>query len=92
VIKRFRHKGLETLFKTGSAKGVDARLADKRRRMLSLPHSGPLPEAVQLPGYRLHQLKGDREGSWAAWVTGNYRLTFDLDGDDATNVDLVDYH
>lgn len=57
MIKRFRHKGLETLFKTGSAKGVDARLADKLRRMLSLLHSGPLPEAMQLPGYRLHQLR-----------------------------------
>jgi proteic killer suppression protein len=92
VIKRFRHKGLETLFKTGNAKGVGARLADKLRRMLSLLRGGPLPEAMQLPGYRLHQLEGDREGSWAAWVTGNYRLTFDLDGDDAANVDLVDYH
>lgn len=92
VIKRFRHKGLETLFSTGSTKGVDAQLAPKLRRMLSLLHSGPLPEAMALPGYKLHPLKGDREGSWAAWVTGNTRLTFEIDGDDATNVDLEDYH
>jgi toxin HigB-1 len=92
VIKRFRHKGLETLFLTGSTKGIDPSLAPKLKRMLSLLRSGPLPEAMRLPGYRLHLLKGDREGSWAAWVTGNYRLTFDIEDQDATNVDLVDYH
>jgi toxin HigB-1 len=92
VIKRFRHKGLETLFTTGSSKGVDAQLAPKLRRMLARLNDGPLPEAMALPGYRLHQLKGDREGSFAARVTGNWRLTFDIEGQDATNVDLVDYH
>ena len=92
VIKRFRHKGLETLFSTGSTKGVDPNLAPKLRRMLSLLHSGPLPEAMRLPGYRLHQLKGDETGRWSAWVTGNYRLTFEIDGEDAANIDLEDYH
>ncbi len=53
MLKRFRHKGLETLFLTGSAKGVDAGLAPKLRRMLALCPAGPSP----LPGYRLHQLK-----------------------------------
>jgi toxin HigB-1 len=92
VIKRFRHKGLESLFSTGSTKGVDAALADKLRRMLSRLNDGPLPEAMRLPGYKLHQLKGEREGSWSAWVTGNTRLTFDIEGEDATNVNLEDYH
>ena len=92
VIKRFRHKGLEALFSTGSTKGVDAGLADKLRRMLARLNDGPLPEAMALPGYKLHPLKGDRKGGWAVWVTGNYRLTFDIDGEDATNVDLEDYH
>jgi proteic killer suppression protein len=92
VIKRFRHKGLETLFLTGSAKGVDAGLAPKLRRMLALLHSGPLPEAMRLPGYRLHQLKGERAGCWSVWATGNTRLTFEIDGEDATNIDLEDYH
>jgi proteic killer suppression protein len=92
VIKRFRHKGLETLFKTGNTKGVDAQLADKLRRMLARRNDGPLPEARALPGYKLHPLKGDRAGSWAAWVTGNQCLTFDIEGEDATNVNLEDYH
>ena len=92
MIKSFRHKGLEALFETGKPKGVDAALAGKLRRMFLLLHAGPLPKAMQLPGYRLHPLKGDRKGRWAAWVTGNYRLTFEIDGEDAVNVDLEDYH
>ena len=47
---------------------------------------------MSLPGYRLHQLKGDRKGSWSVWVSGNYRLIFDIEGEDATNVDFEDYH
>jgi toxin HigB-1 len=57
LIKRFRHKGLEKLFWTGSAKGVDPALADKFRRMLARLNDGPLPDAMALPGYRLHPLK-----------------------------------
>jgi proteic killer suppression protein len=92
MIKRFRHKGLEALFRTGSTKGVGAHLAAKLRRALLRLNDGPLPEAMDLPGFRLHPLKGDREGVWSVWITGNYRLTFDIDGEDATNVDLEDYH
>ena len=44
------------------------------------------------PGYGLHQLKGDLNGSWSVWVSGNYLLTFDFEGEDATNVDFEDYH
>ena len=92
MIKQFRHKGLKALFSTGSTKGVDAAFTDKLRRMLSLLHSGPLPKAMDLPGYKLHELKGARKGTLAVWVTGNWRLTFDIEGEDATNVDLEDYH
>ena len=92
MIKRFRQKGLEALFRTGSTKGLDAQVAAKLRRMLVRLNDGPLPEAMSLPGYKLHQLKGDREGSWSVRVTGNLRLIFDIEGEDATNVDLDDYH
>jgi len=92
VIRRFRHKGLEGLFRAGSAKGIDAQLAAKLRRMLARLNDGPLPDAMSLPGYRLHQLKGDRKGSWSVWVSGNYRLIFDIEGEDATNVDFDDCH
>lgn len=65
MIKRFRHKGLEALFRTGSTKGVNPQLAPKLRRILSRLNDGPLPEAMALPGFRLHPLKGDREGVWS---------------------------
>jgi len=47
---------------------------------------------MNLPGYRLHQLKGERKGQWVVWVSGNWRLVFVFDGKDITDVDLVDYH
>ena len=92
MIKRFRHKGSEALFRTGDGRGSDAQLAEKLRRILLRLNDGPLPDAMSLPGYRLHQLKGDRKGSWSVRVTGNFRLIFDIEGEDATNVDLEDYH
>ena len=92
MIRRFRHKGLEGLFTTGSTRGVDAQLAPKLRRMLARLDDGPLPIAMQVPGYKLHQLKGEDRGRWSVWVSGNYRLTFGIEGDDANDVDFEDYH
>lgn len=47
---------------------------------------------MDLPGYRLHPLKGNRQGWWAAWVSENWRLPFSFQGSDAVDVDLEDYH
>lgn len=90
MIRRFRHKGLERLFTTGDTSGVDPRLAAKLRRMLILLDRGKDPSALNMPGYRLHPLKGNRNGQWAVWVSGNWRLIFAFE--DATRIDLVDYH
>jgi proteic killer suppression protein len=92
VIKRFRHKGLERFMLSEDLRGLDPRLIDKLRQMLSRLEDGPLPQALNLPGWKLHQLKGDMAGVWSVWVTGNLRLTFEIEGEDATNVDLIDYH
>jgi proteic killer suppression protein len=45
-----------------------------------------------LPGAKLHPLKGGRKGQWAFWVSSNWRFVFEFDGEDATNMDLIDYH
>ncbi len=92
MIVGFRHKGLERLFSKGIAKGVNAEFAPKLRRMLSVLNDSAEPQGMNLPGYRLHPLQGDRKGQWAVWVSGNWRLVFKFDGEDATDVDLVDYH
>lgn len=92
MIIRFRHKGLERLFTRGDASGVDPQLAAKLRRMLVLLHNASDASALSGPGYRLHRLRGDRGGQWSATVSANWRLVFEFDGADATNIDLVDYH
>lgn len=92
MIRRFNHKGLEALFLSGGAKGLDAQLAIKLRRMLARLNDGPLPDAMSLPGYKLHRLRGEREGTWSVWVSGNYRLTFEIEDGDATKVNFEDYH
>ena len=92
MIRRFRHRGLERLFARGDISGVNPQLAARLRRMLVLLDMGKDPLALNLPGYRLHQLAGDLKGQWAARVSANWRLVFEFEGEDATNVDLVDYH
>jgi proteic killer suppression protein len=92
MIERFRHIGLERLFRDGNPSGVNPQLAAKLRRMLILLDKGKDPSTLNLPGYRLHPLKGERQGQWSATVSGNWRLVFEFDGENATNVDLVDYH
>jgi len=47
---------------------------------------------MNLPGYRLHRLKGKRAGTWSVTVSGNWRVTFSFEGEDAFDVDLEDYH
>jgi toxin HigB-1 len=92
MIKLFRHKGLERLFATGDPRGINAQFAAKLHRMLTTLNEATGPAAMNIPGYRLHQLKGDRKGQWAVWVSGNWRLVFEFEGENATSVDLVDYH
>lgn len=63
------------------------------RILLTALNAASHPEQInQLPGARLHPLRGDRKGQWAVSVSGNWRLVFEFDGEDVTNVDLVDYH
>ena len=92
MIRRFRHKGLERLFRDGDTSGVNAQHADKLRRLLTQLNVSTSPAGMNLPGFRLHQLKGERRGEWAVRVSGNWRLVFVFNGEDATDVDLVDYH
>ena len=92
MIKSFRHRGLERFFASGNFKGIPARSADRIERMLDLLDACATPADMALPGFRFHALKGDRKGTYAVSVTGNVRITFSFKGDDATDVDLEDYH
>jgi proteic killer suppression protein len=93
MIKRIRHKGLERFFRTGGTRGINAQHAAWLRVLLTALNAAAGPDQMnQLPGTRLHPLRGDRTGQWAVTVSGNWRLVFEFEGEDATNIDLVDYH
>jgi proteic killer suppression protein len=47
---------------------------------------------MNAPGNNLHPLKGNLQGHWSATVSGNWRLTFAFEGEDAVLVDYQDYH
>jgi len=89
---RFRHKGLERLFASGDTRGVSADQAKRLRRLLASLSTATSPMNMNIAGYQLHQLAGERKGQWAVSVSGNWRLVFRFDGENATDVDLVDYH
>jgi toxin HigB-1 len=92
VIRRIRHKGLARFFEAGDTRGINPQHAPKLRRLLSVLNVATGPQNLNQPGYRLHPLHGDRAGQWAMWVSGNWRLVFSFEGEDAVDVDLVDYH
>jgi toxin HigB-1 len=92
VVQRFRHRGLERFFQSGDTSGINAQHAARLRRLLTSLNTSTGPAGMNLPGYRLHRLRGDRAGQWAVSVSGNWRLVFEFEDQDATNVDLVDYH
>jgi proteic killer suppression protein len=92
VIRTFRHKGLRRLFEAGDASGINAQFVAKLTRQLTVLHSSTSPEDMDLPGYKLHPLKGERKGQWSVSVSANWRLVFAFEAGDAINVDLVDYH
>ena len=92
MIRSFRHKGLERFFLDGSKSGIQPAHAAKLRLQLGRLDAASRPADMNLPGWRLHPLKGSMQGSWAVSVSGNWRLVFAFDGEHAVLVDYVDYH
>jgi len=92
VIRNFRHKGLHRFFADGERKGVRADLVEKVENILFVLNRAQEPGDMNLPGFRLHPLKGDRKGFWAVTVRANWRIVFRFEAGYAADVDLVDYH
>lgn len=92
VVVGFRHKGLRRLFETGSTRGIQSDHEKKLRRILAALDAADRPADLDLPSFRLHPLKGKREGQWSVWVNGNWWVTFRFDGHDVTDIDDVDDH
>jgi toxin HigB-1 len=92
VIRSFRHKGLARFFRDGSKAGIQASHASKLRLQLGRLDAAAGPADMDLPGWRLHPLKGGLKGLWSVSVDGNWRLVFRFEGEDAVLVDYMDYH
>ena len=92
MITSFKHKGLELFFTKGSYKGIPAQYGSRIERMLDRLDASKEAEDMDLPGYKFHPLKGNRGGEHAVTVTGNWRITFCFDGQNATAVNFEDYH
>ena len=86
------HKGLLAFFERGDARRIPTTLAPRIRRILSDLDAAVQPRDVDLPGYRLHPLTGDRRGQWSVRVSGNWRIVFRFVNREAVDVTLVDYH
>ena len=92
MIRSFKHKGLRDLFEKGSAKGVQPAHAKRLRLQLAALHTAVDVDDMDIPGYRLHQLKGTGKGRWSITVNGNWRVTFEFRDGDAYVLDYEDYH
>jgi len=92
MIKSFRHRGLEKFFTRGSKAGIQAQHAKRLKLILGRLHASTSPLDMNLPGLRLHELTGKRKGTWSVSVSGNWRITFLFEGEDAVLVDYEDYH
>lgn len=92
MIKSFKHKGLEKFYKTGTKKGIQAAHAPKLRMQLAALDTAHCIEDLDIPGYRLHPLKGSRKGLWSITVNGNWRVTFEFEEGHVYIVNYEDYH
>ena len=92
MIRSYRHKGLQQFAETGSKAGIQPKHAARLRRLLTALDVASRPEDMNAPGNNLHALKGNLAGHWSVSVSGNWRLTFLFEGEDAVLVDYQDYH
>lgn len=92
VIKSFRHKGVERFFLKGIKSGIQAAHAAGLARQLQRLDVAQRPQDMNVPGWKPHPLKGAQKGHWSVWVSGNWRLTFRFEGEDAVLVDYQDDH
>ena len=92
MIRTFRHRGLEAYFRRDDASKLSADLVARIKRRLDRLETSKQPRDMNLPGFDFHSLKGRLRGVYAVSVSGNWRITFRFEGEDAVDVNLEDYH
>ncbi len=92
MIKSFAHKGLYKFFTTGSTAGIQVKHISRLQVILTFLNEAEEVSDMNLPGFKLHQLKGDKQELWSVWVNGNWRITLRFEDGNAYIVNYVDYH
>lgn len=92
MIKSFRHKGLKRFYETGSTSGIQSGHAKRLRMQLAALDTATVIDDMDIPGFRLHPLKGRSKGRWSTVVSGKWRLTFEFRDGNAYVLDYEDYH
>ena len=93
IIRTVRHKGLKRLLEEDDERGIRRDQATRIRNVLAaLISAADLDGVKGPPGWRIHQLSGQRSGTWSISVSGNWRITFEVIDGEITNLDLEDYH
>ena len=92
VIKSFRHAGLRNFFERGTKAGIQPHHASRLKRQLAQLNVAKDPNDMKVPGWDCHPLKPPLEGHYGVSVSGNWRMTFTFEAEDAILVDYLDYH
>jgi proteic killer suppression protein len=92
MIRSFKHRGLKRLYERDDRSGIRPDFADTIQEILTVLDDAASPQELDLPGYRLHPLKGDLNGFWSVTVRANWRIIFRFERADAFDVELIDYH
>jgi proteic killer suppression protein len=92
MIEGFKHRGLKRLYEREDRSGIRPDLLERVEDILARLDVIESAEEMNLPGYRLHQLKGDMRGYWSVTVRANWRIIFQFADGNAYDVELIDYH
>ena len=92
MIRSFKHRGLKRVYEDDDRRGIRPDLIEDVEDILARLDRAETPQAMNLPGHRLHALKGDLRGFWSLTVRANWRIVFRFEGVDAFDVELTDYH
>ena len=92
MIENFKHKGLKRLFENGESKGILADHVEKIENILAVLNRAASPSDMDLPGFKIHPLKGERKGFYGVTVRANWRVIFRFKDGHACDVELIDYH
>jgi len=92
VITSFKHQGLQRFYESGSTAGIRSEHKQRIRLVLAVLDTAATIEDMDIPGFRLHKLKGARKGTWSVRVSGNWRITFTFEDGNADIINYEDYH